>query len=147
MRMSTTVIYTDKLAEVKAFYQQYFSQMLADTPDPHTFTLRLFAEAQISWIDAASAGEPVTHGATMRVTVPYTEIEHALLVEKGASSGPLMVADWGPGYEGHVQFFTVIDPSGTRIFFYEDRIGENKQLMTIGDGTGTKAIQKAQKSG
>ncbi len=147
MRMSTTVIYTDKLSEVKAFYQQYFSQMLSDTPDPHTFNLRLFAEAQISWIDAAIAGEPVTRGATMRVTVPYTEIECALLVEKGAPISPLTVADWGAGYEGHVQYFTVVDPSGIRISFYEDRIGEKKQLMTIGDGTGTKAVQKAQKSG
>lgn len=146
MRMSTTVIYTDRLAEVKAFYQQHFSQMLSETPDPHTFTLRLFAEAQISWLDAAWAGEAVTPGITLRVTMPYTEIEHAILVENGAPSGPLTVADWGSGYEGQVQYFAVVDPSDTRLVFYEDRIGEKKQLMTIGDGTGTKAIQQAQKS-
>jgi hypothetical protein len=146
MRLCTTVIYTDELAEVTAFYQRYFSQLLSDARDPHMFSLRLFAEAQISWIDSAWAEQPVTIGATMRVSVPYTEIEQAALVEKGAPCGQLSVADWGPAYDGHVQYFTVIDPSETQIVYYEDRIGEKKQLMTIGDGTGTKALQKAHKT-
>ncbi|MHB8625684.1 MAG: hypothetical protein ACYDBJ_11610 [Aggregatilineales bacterium] len=146
MRMVTTVIYTDKLAEVKAFYQRYFSQLLSDTRDPHTFNLRLRAEAQISWIDAAWAEQPVTSGTTLRATMSYTEIEHAALVEKDAPCSQLSVADWGPAYNGQVQYFTVVDPSGTRIVYYEDQIGEKKQLMTIGDGTGTKAIQKAHKT-
>jgi hypothetical protein len=146
MRMCSTVIYTDKLAEVRAFYQHYFSQMLSDVRDPHTFHLRLFAEAQISWIDAVWAQQPITIGTTLRVSVPYTEIEHAALAEKGAPCGDLSVTDWGPTYNGRVQYFTVFDPSGTRIIYYEDRIGETKQIMIIGDGTGTKALQKTRET-
>lgn len=146
MHMCTTVIYTDKLAEVRAFYQRYFSQFLADGRDPDTFTLRVFAEAQISWINAAWANQPVTVGTSLRVTIPYTEVEHAALVEKGAPCAELMIADWGLTYRGKVQYFSIVDPSGTIISFYEDQIGEKKQIMITGDGTGTKALQKPPKA-
>ena|SRR5579864_7060519 len=146
MRMFTTVIYTDKLAEVRAFYQRYFSQFLTDERDPYTFTLHVFAEAQISWIDAAWAQQPVTAGASLRVSVPYTEIEHPVFVEKGAPCGELTIADWGATYRGKVQYFSIVDPSGTQISFYEDQIGEKRQIMITGDGKGTRALQNAPKA-
>jgi len=146
MRLCSTVIYTDKLAEVQSFYQRYFSQLSSDARDPYTFHLRLLVEAQISWIDAQWAQQPITTGATLRVSIPYTEIEHAALAEKGAPCGDLSVADWGPTYNGPVRYFTVIDPSGTRIVYYEDRVGEKKQIMITGDGTGTRAHQRARET-
>ena len=145
MRLCTTLIYTDKLAEVRAFYQRYFSQFPSDSRDPNALTLYVFADAGINWIDAGYAGQPITSGVSLRISVPFTEIEQAALVEKGASCSALAIADWGPVFSGKVQHFSVVDPSGTQLVFYEDQIGEKKQIMIIGDGTGTKALQRPHK--
>ena len=143
MRLLTTVIYTHKLDDVRAFYEQYFHQLSADGSDAHAYNLKPFAEAHISWVDASWAKQPVTVGAVVRVSLPYTLIEYEALVEKGLNCGQLIVEQWGPASGGQVQYFVVTDPSGTKILFYEDHFGEEKQLMTTGDGTGTRQVQKA----
>ena len=142
MRLLTTVIYTDKLDQVRAFYEQYFHQLAADGSDAHAYNLKPFAEAHISWVDSTWANQPVTVGAVVRITLPYTLIEHAALVEKGLDCDQLIVEQWGAASGGQVQYFVVTDPSGTKILFYEDHFGEEKQLMTTGDGTGTRQVQK-----
>jgi predicted enzyme related to lactoylglutathione lyase len=146
MRLLTTVIYTDKLDQVRAFYEQYFHQLTADGSDAHAYNLKPFAEAHISWVDASWARQPVTIGAVLRISLPYTLIEHAALVEKGLDCGQLIVEQWGAASGGQVQYFVVTDPSGSKILFYEDHFGEDKQLMTTGDGTGTREVQKGQKA-
>lgn len=144
MHLCTTVIFTDKLAEVRNFYQTNFSYLPMDTANPNGFSVMPFAEAQITWIDAASAGAPVTLNTMIRITLPYVAVERAQLAAKGVSCSELIVENWGNFHGNAVQYFSVTDPSGTRLLYYEDHFGEERQLMTTGDGTGTREVQKAQ---
>ncbi len=142
MRMCTTVIFTDKLAEVRAFYQKYFAQLPSHDSNANTFSITPFSESQITWVDAASVNAPTTLNATIRLTTPYTLIEHAEAVARGVPCSALTVEDWGSFYGQQVQYFAVTDPSGTSILYYEDHFGEARQLMTTGNGTGTRETQK-----
>ncbi len=144
MRLCTTVIFTDKLAEVRAFYLENFKHFPAHTTNPNTFSIMPFAEAQLTWVDAASASMPITLNTMIRISVQYILIERAQLVAQGVVCSELIIEDWGAFHGKAVQYFSVTDPSGTRLLYYEDHYGENRQLMTTGDGTGTREVQKAE---
>ncbi len=146
MRLCSTIIYTDKLAEVSAFYQKFFFEVSQDSSSPNNFTIFPFAEAGLTWIDAASVHAALTQNMLIRIAVPYIVIEHAQSVQRGAPCSDLVVEDWGAYYGERVQCYTVTDPSGTRIVYYEDHYGEQKQLMTTGAGVGTREVQQQQRA-
>lgn len=145
MRLCSTVIFTDKLAEVQTFYQTYYFEIPQDTSNPHAFSINPFAEAQITWIDAASANAPISQNTLIRVALPFPKLEREQMTARGVMCSELAIEDWGPFHGKAVQSFTVTDPSGTRIVYYEDHFGEDRrQLMTTGAGVPTRDVQKSE---
>ena len=147
MRLLNTVIYTNKLPEVRAFYGKHFA-FPADTGYPNAYGIFPFAEAKITFVDAASAGVVPSQGMLLRLGLPFPNLERARIIAEGGGSavGDLVTEDWGSYYGQSVQYFTLTDPSGTRVQFFEDHFGEDRQLMTTGDGTGTKKVQEQNQS-
>jgi hypothetical protein len=141
MRVLNTVIYTDKVSEVRKFYETHFVYP-TDTGEPNSFGVLFYAEAKITFVDAKSAGVEPSRNVLLRLTTAYPIIERARLIAAGVNCGEMVVENWGSFYGQAVQYFTVTDPSGTRIQMFEDHYGEEKQLMTTGDGTGTKKVQE-----
>ena len=141
MRILDTAIYTDKLDEVRAFYERHFYFPM-DAGSPGVFGIMPFAEARITFIDAAPAGAHPSQGAVVRLGASYPQLERARLLAAGIDCSEMIVEDWGAFYGRAVQYFSVTDPSGTRLLFFEDHHGEAKQIITIGDGTGTRDVQR-----
>lgn len=137
MHAVTTVIYTDQLEAVRAFYSAHFNKFPQSSDAPDRFELRPNSEAHIVWIDAQAAGVSPTRSAVLRIHHPFTDIERATLVHAGVECGPLHEEPWGARH-GNVRCFSFADPSGTLIVQYEDHFGEAQQLMTVGDGRGTR---------
>jgi hypothetical protein len=141
MRVLNTVIYTDKLGEVREFYQKHFVFPF-DEGEPNAYGILPFPEAKITYVDAASAGVAPSQNVLLRLGMAFPIIERARLISEGVNCSDLTVANWGSFYGSAVQYFTITDPSGARIELFEDHYGEEKQLMTTGDGTGTKKVQE-----
>jgi hypothetical protein len=140
MRLLNTVIYTNKLNEVRAFYEKHFV-FPTDTGESNSFGFFPYSEAKITFVDAASAGVEPSRSVLFRLSIVFPELERARLIASGAECGELMVANWGTYYGNAVQYFIVTDPSGARIQMFEPHYGEDRQLMTTGDGKGTKQVQ------
>lgn len=140
MHSVTTVIVTDKLDQVRDFYQTHFVQLPNGSYTASTFSLRPNSEAFVMW-QAAQGGEALTQGVTVRIHTPFPEIERATHLGKGLACSDLQEEDWGE-FHGNTRWFSIMDPSGTRIVFYQDHIGEIHQLMTTGDGRETREVQK-----
>ncbi|MEP7287132.1 MAG: hypothetical protein ABI947_15365 [Chloroflexota bacterium] len=141
MRVLITVIYTDKLDEVRTFYDKHFVfPTVTDHPD--AFGILVYPDATITFIDSASAGVAPSQNVVLRLLLPFTVLERARLISEGANCSELVVENWGSYYGQSVQYFTLTDPAGTRIQIFEDRFGEEKQLMTTGTGVGTKKVQE-----
>ena len=141
MRILDTVIYTEKLGDVRAFYEKHFLFPTA-TLSASTFGILPFAEGKITFVEAASIGEMPSQGVLLRLGTAFVQLERARLVAAGVQCGELTVEDWGAFYGQAVRYFTLTDPSGTRIQFFEDHYGEARQIITIGDGTGTRNVQR-----
>jgi hypothetical protein len=141
MRILTTVIYTDKLAEVKAFYEKHFV-FPSDEGEPNSYGILPYPEAKVTFVDSASAGVAPSKNILLRLALPFTLIERARLISEGLACGELTVANWGYFYGSAVQYFMITDPSGAQLQIFEDHFGEEKQLMTTGDGTGTKKVHE-----
>ncbi len=137
MRLLETIIYTDKLDEVRAFYEQHFLYPL-DTGRANAFGILPIPEGKITYVDAASAGVDPSRGIFLRLGMTFPQLERARMVAAGVECGELTVEDWGPFYGQAVRYFTLTDPSGTRFQCFEAHYGEERQLMTTGDGTGTR---------
>jgi hypothetical protein len=146
MRVLNTVIYTDKLNAVREFYQKHFF-FTYDEGEANSFGVLPFPEAKITYVDSAAAGIAPSQNVLLRLGMPFPIIERARLISEGVACGDLTVENWGSFYGNAVQYFVITDPSGSRIQLFEDRYGEDKQLMTTGDGTGTKKVQERQSHG
>lgn len=140
MRTLETIIYTDKLDEVRTFYGQHFFFPM-DTGKATTFGILPIADSKITYIDAASAGVEPSRGGLLRLGTEFPQLERARLLAEGIECGEMTVDDWGPFYGQSVRYFTMTDPSGTRMQFFEAHYGEERQLMTTGGGTGTRDVQ------
>jgi len=143
MRVLETVVFTDKLGEVRAFYEKHFAFPI-DADNPTGFGILAFPEARIVFLDASQAGGRVTQGALVRIGLPFPELERARLLTEGVACSDLVVEDWGSYYKGPVRHFTITDPSGTRLQLFEDRYSRARQIIAIGDGTGTRDIRSGQ---
>ena len=141
MRLLNTVIYTDKLTEVRAFYEKHFYYP-TDTGEPNSFGILPLPEAKITFVDAAALGAEPSRNILLRLATSYPVVERARLLAAGVDCGELAVADWGSFYGPAVRYFPMTDPSGACIQFFEAGYGEEKQLMTTGDGTGTRKVQE-----
>lgn len=137
MHRTTTLIYTDNLSAVRDFYQSHFLQFPNALEMHDSFTLSPNSEGMICWLDAAVYHQPKTSGVTLRIHVPYTEIERAQFIERGLTCSTLHEESWGE-FHGNTRWFSMTDPSGVVVVIYEDHYGEGKQLMTTGDGRNTK---------
>jgi hypothetical protein len=137
MHAVTTVIYTDQLDAIRAFYTTHFAKMPQGSDAPDRFSIRPNSEAHVLWIDAKTAGMPLTQGLTVRFHHPFTEVERAILVGAGVACDDLHEEQWGARH-GNVRCFGFTDPSNTYVVQYEDHYGEAQQLMTTGDGRGTR---------
>ncbi len=131
-----TVIYTDHLPEVEAFYRRIFPSVAFDAQEG-MFTVRW---ASNGWLHFVRADEqhPPSAVALMRMHLPHVALEHERLTALGVACGELTVEAWGDWYGGNVQYFEIIDPTGTHLHFYEPNYGVKRQLMTTGDGTDTR---------
>src|SRR5258706_6878637 len=114
MRVLNTVIYTDKLSEVRAFYEKHFV-FPSDTGEPNSYGILPFPEAKVTFIDSAAAGIAPSQNILLRLGLPFPLIERARLIAEGVACGELTMADWGSFYGTKVQYFTIIDPSGASI--------------------------------
>src|SRR5258706_16337266 len=141
MRILDVVIYTDKLDEVRNFYQRHFAFDF-DTKLPTAFSMYVFGEARITYIDAASAGASPSQGIVLRFGMPYPNLERDRLLTAGVTCSELRVENWGPFYGEQVRYYAMTDPSQTQILFFEDRYGHDKQLMKTGSGVETRELQK-----
>jgi len=141
MRMCTTIIYTDKLADVSAFYTTHFAYLPTEADYTNTFSLMPGPEVRLTWVDAASAGVPTSQNIVLRIAVVDTLMERAELLAAGVACSELRVEDWGPFFGQAVRYFDMIDPSGAHLQYYESDFGENRQLMTTGMGVGTREVQ------
>jgi hypothetical protein len=144
MRLLNTVIFTDKLDEVRAFWQRHFLYPV-DEGEPNSFGVMPFPYSKITYIDAAAANMTVSRGIVLRLAMEYPPLERARLLSEGVACSELQTASWGTFYGTQVQYFTLNDPAGTTLQIFVDRFGDERQLMTTGDGTGTKKVQERQK--
>lgn len=137
----TVIIYTDKLDAVRDFYRTHFLPFPNATETADSFSLSPNSEGKATWVDALAHGKPLTTGVSLRIHTPYTEIQRAQYIAAGLTCSELQEADWGSTH-GNTRFFTLTDPSATTLIFFEDHYGEKGQLMTTGDGRGTKEVQQ-----
>ncbi len=143
MRVLETVIFTDRLGEVRAFYEKHFAFPM-DAESPARFGVLVFPEARLVFLDAALSGGSVTGGALVRIGLPFPELERARLLTEGVPCTDLIVEDWGSYYKGPVRCFTLTDPSGTRLQLFEDQCSRERQIISTGDGTDTRDIRRGQ---
>ncbi len=141
MRVLETAIFTDKLDDVRAFYKKHFA-FIVEADNNRTLALLVYPEARLIFIDAASAGERPQQGILLRVGLPFPELERSRLITEGVECGDLITADWGDYYRGPVQYFEVVDPGGTRLQIFYDQHSREKQIITFGNGTGTRNTQR-----
>jgi hypothetical protein len=141
MRVLEAVIFTDKLDAVRAFYKSHFAFVI-EANNERMMSLQVYPEARLVFIDAASAGETPNRGVLLRIGLPFPELERSRLITEGVECGDLVTADWGDHYQGTVQYFSVVDPSGTRLLVFYDQFSRERQIITIGNGTGTRNIQR-----
>jgi hypothetical protein len=142
MRILDVVIYTDKVGEVRTFYEKHFRMVAVEANDLTTFAFQPIGEARITYIDAASAGVIPSKDIVLRWCMPHLELERDRLVSGGVACGELVIEDWGAFYGKQVRCFSMIDPAGAKIHFFEDRYGETVQLITLGDGRNTREVQR-----
>ena len=135
MRLLNTVIYTDRLAEVRTFYETNFYFPM-DRTEPNSFGILPLPEAKITFVDAAATGMVPSQNILLRLAIPYPALEHARLVAAGVSCSELATEDWGSFYRQAVQCFTFTDPSGVRIQFFGSHFGEEKQSIPPNEDTG-----------
>jgi predicted enzyme related to lactoylglutathione lyase len=135
-----SVIYTDKLDEVREFYQKHFRLTMEESV-PHSFLVMPFSNTALEYIDAAWAGVAPSQGLLFRYRLPLTALEHERLAAEGVQCGELTVEPWGGIFGAQVQYFTITDPSGTRLQIFEDHFGEVRQMMTTADGTANREAQ------
>jgi hypothetical protein len=130
MRLLETIIYTDRLSEVRAFYAKHFV-FRADSSVANTFSMMILPEARLTFVDAASANVPPSQGMVVRLAVPIAALERSRLLNEGLGEaiGELAVGDWGDFFGEAVHFFMLTDPSGTRLHLFEAQYGEDKALI------------------
>lgn len=141
MRLLNTVVYTDQLAKTKAFWEKHFAGVPIEEGD-HNFTVFVYADAGITYVDAASANMHLSQGVLFRWTMQFLSLERARLLAAGVQCGELTLEAWGQHYGNQVQYFTISDPSGARIQLFEAHYGEDQQLMTTANGTGTRQVHQ-----
>ncbi len=141
MRIVDTVIYTDKLPEIRAFYERYFDALPMDTSLTHAFGVALLAEARLTYLDAQHAAVGPTQGLIVRVGWQFPNLERARLMALGLVCSELAQEDWGAMY-GTVRCFSAAPPDGNRLVFFEDHYGESKQITLTADGTGTRKVHQ-----
>jgi hypothetical protein len=141
LRVLETVIFTDQLDAVRAFYKQHFA-FIVEADNERMLALLVFPEARLVFIDAASADEAPQQDVLLRVGLPFPELERARLITEGVACGELITGDWGAHYQGSVQYFTVVDPAGTRLQIFYDQFSRERQIITLGNGTGTRDIRR-----
>jgi len=130
MRLLETIIYTDKLSEVRAFYEKHFV-FRADSSVANAYSLMILPEARLTFVDAASANVPLSRDMMLRLAVPFAALERSRLLNEGLSNaiGELVVGDWGYSFGDAVHFFTLTDPSGTRLQLFQAQYGEDIALI------------------
>lgn len=137
------VVYTDKLAEVRAFYARHF-KLPIDESVAHSVMVFFYPQCALQFIDAAWAGVSPSRDQLFRFRLPLTALEYERLTAEGVPTSELSVEPWGGIYGAQVQCFTITDPSGTRIQIFEDHFGEARQLMATGEGVDTRKAQQKQ---
>lgn len=126
MAYANFVIYTDRLDEVHAFWQDHFGFVLdEDIPNGFGFILA-YSQSMVMYLDAEAAGRPVTQNAVLRLHTAHPELEHARLAEEGLTVSDLKEEHWGRTFGQTVSYFEMQDPSGTTLQFFEDFVGEIK---------------------
>lgn len=136
----TTVIYTDQLEAVRAFYERHFK--LTIDVYPHSILVTFYGNAAIEYVDAGWAEAHATPGVVVRWTLPLTDLEHERLTTEGATCGPLTTAHWGDNYGETVRYFELTDPAGTRLQLYEPHFGEKRSLTATADGREARKIHE-----
>lgn len=137
MRVMITVIYTDKLPQVREFWEKHFNLPM-DNSLPNTFSVFPLADSVLTYIDAASAGVAPSQGVVLRLLLPLTNLERERMIAEGVECSDLIVENWGSYYGEKVRYFMFADPGGIKIQIFEDNYGYVKQLMTTANGTETR---------
>ncbi len=141
MKILSTVIYTDKLPAVREFWTNHF-QLTIYAHEPHSFTVFLYGESAVEYVDAAWAGVSPTQGALIRYLLPHVPLEQARLKALGCTVSDLKSEHWNEYTGENVYYFTLQDPSGTQYQIYQEHYGQARQLMMTGDGTDTRKVHK-----
>src|SRR5262245_1612645 len=108
MRILDVVIYTDKLSEVRAFYEKHFRMLPLEVDHTTTFAFQPFGEVRVTYVDAASAGASPSKGTVLRWSLPLLDLERGRLIAEGVACTELVVEDWGAFYGKQVRYFSMI---------------------------------------
>jgi hypothetical protein len=146
MRVVCAVILTDKLAEVRAFYEKHFGNYLIETLNGNGFDVVIFGEARITYLDAGVANTNLTSNATIRIDNPYPKLERQRLIESGLDCTELVVEAWGGGYGDTVQSFRVTDPAGNHLQFFVDHANDDKALTLTRGGIPARDLHNPKQS-
>jgi hypothetical protein len=120
------VIYTDKLSEVRDFWDEYF-HTYSFTELQDGFGIMIYGDSFVLFLDAAAHDKPVTRNAAIRIRSQQPELEHGRLDETGWEVSPMKDDHWGPAFED-VEYFSFADPSGTTFEIFDDHVGESKRF-------------------
>lgn len=119
-----TVIYTNKLEEVLAFYKANFNFMLDETIPNGLAVLGSYGgNGLLIYLDAEAYNHAISTNVVVRVHMKSPEIEHERLERAQLSVTAVQEADWGKSF-GTARYFELTDPSGNSIQLFEDHIGE-----------------------
>lgn len=115
------VIYTDKLDDVREFWQTKFRFNYEDLPDG--FMVMAFGTSCIMYLDADAHNHAVTENVAVRIDTPHPDLEHNRLEKANVSISELLEASWGESF-GKVRYFSFTDPSGTTYELFQPHVDQ-----------------------
>lgn len=133
------VVFSNHLAEIRAFFTTYFPAIQQEGSEERVI-LRLLADSGLMLVDAAKTGNAPTNSARLLWSLPMNDMEHERLTTLGVAVTDLITEDWGPTMGGNVRSFLIPLPGGLELQVYQTHVGEKRQLMTTGDGTDTRKV-------
>lgn len=137
-----TVVFTDRLEAVKAFYLKYFEGFTFDFHIPDGFSFQIFEpRAKLIYLDATKYNVEPTRGLAMRLNFAFPEIERDRLQTEGIEVSEMHHVNWGAHYGDSVNYFEFLDPAGVRMQLYREYAGETRGITTFGDGTEARKAQ------
>ena len=118
IKKNVPIVTTDKLAEVKAFYQRHFSCGVSFENEQYLGLVgRGQSGVELAFMVPEDPSQPLFNGAgiTYALEVADPDAEHNRLTGEGLSVvRPLQDNPWGD------RSFVVVDPVGVMLYIYKD---------------------------